>query len=334
MNQPKRLVILDVLTLIATILVVMGHHKFLRGDIEWYSIYDEIIYSFHMGFFMTISGFLIKYTYHDNYRWGEFVGKKIKKFAPAYFAVGILAALLSFNSLEHFVHDMLMLFVNPCNGPIQIIWYIYVLLMYYCLAPFIFRLSTKQQYVLLVISIIPAIFYNHIPSYFNLNNFFRLLPFFLLGSLFAEKHQSIQKIADWTILLLSIPFLLFLASCVLSHCNPLKGGIGKLIPSILSLPLMYWIARKLMKYNVIAKAATKFSPFVYPVYLWQMFFINALWIIWNKMPWTLNNTSAVFYIICSVILTIFGIVMMVKLWRWCSKRVLEIFNTNGTTATP
>lgn len=49
--------IVDVLTLMATILVVMGHHKFLRGEVGWYYVYDKIIYSFHMGFFMTISGF-------------------------------------------------------------------------------------------------------------------------------------------------------------------------------------------------------------------------------------------------------------------------------------
>lgn len=98
MQKKERLVIVDILTLMATVLVVMGHHKFLRESIGWYPVYDKIIYSFHMGFFMTISGFLIKYTFPDNCRWGKYVGKKIRKFVPAYFAVGILAALLSFKS--------------------------------------------------------------------------------------------------------------------------------------------------------------------------------------------------------------------------------------------
>ena len=112
MSERKRLIIIDILTLMATILVVMGHHKMLRDTISWYPVYDKIIYSFHMGFFMTISGFLIKYTFPQGCKWREYVGKKAKKFVPAYFAVGLLAALLSFKSIGGLAKNMLMLVVN------------------------------------------------------------------------------------------------------------------------------------------------------------------------------------------------------------------------------
>lgn len=316
MPQRKRLVIVDILTLMATILVVMGHHKFLRDSISWYPVYDKIIYSFHMGFFMTISGFLVKYTFPTDCQWGKYVGKKAKKFVLAYFAVGLLAALISFKSFGGFAQDVLMLVVNPTNGPIQIIWYIYVLMLYYCIAPFVFRLSTKQRWWLLLISVIPAIFYPYMPSYFSISNFFRLLPFFLLGVQFTDYHEKIQKLADWKMLLLGLPFLAFVICCIILGTNPLKGGVGKLITSALSLPMMYWLARQLRRNTKIANLSTAFSPYVYPVYLLQMFFINGIWLVWRKLGFALTNATAIVYLVCSVVLTIVGIVLMVKIYHW------------------
>lgn len=316
MPQRKRLVIVDTLTLMATILVVMGHHKFLRDSISWYPVYDKIIYSFHMGFFMTISGFLIKYTFPQGCKWREYVGKKAKKFVPAYFAVGLLAALLSLKSIGGLAKDVLMLVVNPSEGPIQIIWYIYVLMLYYCIAPFVFRLSTKQRWWLLAISIIPAGLFHYIPPYFNLMNFFRLFPFFLLGAQLADNHIKIQQIADWKILLFSIPFIAFLICCIVMQTNPLRGGFGKLTTSALSLPFMYYIARKLVKSTAVGELSTKFSPYVYPVYLLQMFFINGIWLVWRKVGFALTDVTAIVYLVCSVVLTIVGIVLVVKIYQW------------------
>ncbi len=323
MEKKQRLVILDVLTLMATILVVMGHHKFMRESISWYPVYDKIIYSFHMGFFMTISGFLIKYTFPSKCRWREYVGKKAKKFIPAYFAVGLLAALLSFKSFGGLAKDMLMLVANPGKGPIQIIWYIYVLLMYYCLAPFVFRLSTKQRWWVLAVSLIPASLYNYMPEWLCMSSFFRLLPFFLLGGQLADYHKSIQTIADWKVFLLSLPFLAFIISCILLQGNPMKGGLGKLLTSALSLPLMYWIARKLVRITKIADLSIRFSSYVYSVYLWQMFFINGIWLVWQKVGPSLTNTTAIVYIICSVAITIVGIVVLVKMYRWLFGKLVK-----------
>lgn len=269
MSSKERLPVVDILTLMATILVVMGHHKFLRDSISWYTVYDKIIYSFHMGFFMTISGFLIRYTYSPYIKWREYVGKKVKKFVPAYFIVGLIAACLSFESIQKLEYDLLMLFIYPGNGPIQIIWYIYVLLMFYCIAPFVYRLSTKQRWWLLAVSIIPASFAHYIPPYFNLLNFVRLSPFFLLGAQIADNYKILQSIVDWKILLMSIPFMAFLICCIVTRSNPLRGDLGKLVSSALSLPLMYWIARKMVRVKTIIALSFNFSPYVFAVYLWQ-----------------------------------------------------------------
>lgn len=323
MEKRERIAIVDILTLIATVLVVMGHHKFLRPTISWYPIYDSIIYSFHMGFFMTVSGFLVKYTFPSGCQWSNYVVKKVKKFMPPYFAVGLLAALVSFKSFDSFAHDILMLLVNPCKGPIQIIWYIYVLLMYYCLAPLVFRLSTRQRWWLLAISVIPAIFNPYMSNYFCMSIFFRLLPFFLLGAQLADNHEKIKGIPDWKIFLWSLPFLLFLVSCLVLQSNIMRGGWGKLITSTISLPMMYWLARQLKRSAKITKISTSFSPYVYPVYLLQMFFINGLWLVWQKIGLPLTDATAIAYIVFSVVFTIVGIVILVKIYRSLVGKLLK-----------
>lgn len=317
MTKKNRIPIVDVLTLIATILVVMGHHKFLR-EIGWYPVYDKIIYSFHMGFFMTISGFLIRYTFPTECNWGKYVWKKVRKFVPAYLAVGMLAALVSFNSLNNFGHELLMLIVNPLKGPIQIIWYIYVLLFYYFLTPAIFMLSTKQRYWLLLLSLIPAAICNYIPTWFCLRNIFRLMPFFLLGTQIADKQEEVRAISDRKVLLMGMPFVFFVVACIVLNDNPIpaKDGWGKLITSFMSLPFMYWIGRKLVRIGNVVALSTRFSSYVYSVYLWQMFFINVSWMVWQKSSWTLNNAAAVVYLVSSVTFTILGIVLMVYFYRW------------------
>ena len=249
MSSRERIPVLDVLTMIATILVVMGHHKFLREDIGWYPVYDKIIYSFHMGFFMSISGFLVKYTFSDNISWYTWVRKKAVKFIPAYFAVGLLASLLSSKSFDLFIHNVFMLIIDPVHGPIQIIWYIYVLLLFYCIAPFVFRLSSKCRLFLLALSLVVASYYNYFTPYFCLNHFFRMLPFFLLGALIADNYKEIKATKDTTIFLLGVPFLVFVIVCIILNENPMpqRDGAGRILTSILSLPLMYWISRKIVR---------------------------------------------------------------------------------------
>lgn len=319
MVKKERIPIIDILTMMATIIVVMGHHKFLRPMVDWYFTYDKIIYSFHMGFFMTLSGFLTKYSFPTSCCWRDYLGKKFKRFVPAYFAVGLIASLLSFESMKQFGYNMLMLFVSPSKGSIQIIWYIYVLLIFYALSPIVFKLTTKGRVYLFIVSLMVAVFYTYMPKLFCVNQVVRLLPFFLIGNLFCDYREKIVMIPDNYLFLMSLPFLII---CVLRffHCEMiLYGGLKFLISSITSLPLMYYIARKLMKYPNVVNLSLKLSSYVFPIYLWQMFFINAWNLIRIKLNIILTNTTAILYLIVSVVLTIVSIVYMVKLYRLCIK---------------
>lgn len=323
MANKDRIAILDVLTLMATVLVVMGHHKFLRPVVDWYATYDKIIYSFHMGFFMTLSGFLVRYTFPSPCRWKDYVGKKAKKFIPAYLVVGLLAALISYTSLSQLGCDLLMLIVNPTQGPIQIIWYIYVLLLYYALAPLIFKLSAKGRWYLFGVSVVAATFYTYLPGYLCLNHFVRLMPFFLFGSILCDNRERIQTIPDKYLLILSIPFIANCTVNIFMHENMFPGGLGLFVSSMIALPFMYWIARKLMHCPKVVDLSQRLSGYVFPIYLWQMFFINAWALMLNKLHLTLTNGWAVLYLILSVTLTIAGIVIMVRIYRYFIKKIFH-----------
>lgn len=319
MVKKERIPVIDILTMMATIIVVMGHHKFLRPMVDWYFTYDKIIYSFHMGFFMTLSGFLIRYSFPTSCCWKNYWGKKFKKFVPAYFAVGLIASLLTFKSMKLFGYDMLMLLISPTKGSIQIIWYIYVLLIFYALSPIVFKLTTKGREYLFFVSLLMAVFYPYMPKFFCINQEIRMFPFFLIGSIFCDNRGKIKMISDTYLFLLSLPFLIFCGLRLISCKLVLYGDIEYLICSLSSLPFMYFIARQFLKFPKVVNMSRKFSSYVFPIYLLQMFFINAWNLIRIKLNIILTNTTAILYLIVSVVLTIVSIVYMVKLYRLCIK---------------
>ena len=330
MKKRERLYIVDVLTMMATIFVVMGHHKMLREfNITWFPVFDGILYSFHMGFFMTISGILVRYTFPINCEWKSYIGKKARKFIPAYFAVGLLAAILSFNTWTDFLKNLIMLFVNTCNGPIQIIWYIYVLFIFYCAAPFLFRLSMKMRYIIFAISLIPSAFCHLFPYWFNICIVFRLFPFFLFGTLVSDNQIKIENLSDSFLFICSIPFVAFVLCYIFLKINIITMllnyvDLSKLISSFLSLPLLYYIGRMLKNTKVVF-LAIKFSKYVYLVFLLQIFFINAIWLCRKHFEIELTNTTAILYLIISSFLSILGIICLVKIFELCKHHVSRFY---------
>jgi len=57
--------------------------------------------------------------------------------------------------------------------------------------------------------------------------------------------------------------------------------------------------------------------------LLQMFFINGLWLVWQKIGMPLTDTTAIAYIVFSVVFTIVGIVILVKIYRSLVGKLLK-----------
>lgn len=205
-----RLGVFDILTDFATLLVVSGHHRFLEEYALWYDVYRGIVYSFHMALFMLISGFLIQYSYPTtSISYSQYVGRKLKKFLPAYFGVGIIASVVTSSSIVEFVRNLLLLFYDPVNGSIQIIWYIYVLMLFYALMPFIMRLSVRGLFALLPIALLLSIVSSTFDSVFCVRSASYLFFFFLLGVLSSRCYERILRVRLIYWFLLSIPFIVY-----------------------------------------------------------------------------------------------------------------------------
>lgn len=319
-----RLGVLDILTGFATLLVVSGHHRFLEEYALWYDIYGGIVYSFHMALFMLVSGFLIQYSYPTaSVSYVQYVGRKLKKFLPAYFAVGIIASIVASSSVAEFVRNILLLFYDPVNGSIQIIWYIYVLMLFYALMPFIMRLSVRCLLALLPIALFLSIVSSTFNSIFCIRSASYLFFFFLLGVLSCRYYERILRVRLIYWFLLGIPFVIYIVFFIYLQHNPFVFVGGRTLSSIMALPLCLWLGFSLdrTKSKFINQTSNILSRHAFSIYLWQMFVINALWLVFNRISTSPLTPSTTFiYLVLSTILTIVATILVdmsyKKSMRW------------------
>lgn len=307
-TKKARLGLFDVLTGFATLLVVSGHQQFLEEYALWYHVYREIIYSFHMALFMFVSGFLIQYSYPSkSISYSQYVGRKLKKFLPAYFVVGIIASIIASSSIPEFNLSILLLFYDPINGSIQIIWYIYVLMIFYALMPFIIKLSPKTLFAVLPIALLLSLLSSNFGSIFCLQSITYLFFFFLLGVLACRSYINFKLIKPIYWLLLSTPFLIYLAFFIHLQHDPFTFLGRRTLSSILALPLCLWMGIYLdrVKCLFIQRIFSTLSKHAFSIYLWQMFVINALWVVFSRFSkWALTPYTTFVYLIISSALTI------------------------------
>jgi fucose 4-O-acetylase-like acetyltransferase len=132
----KRLDLFDTATGITMIVVVFGHNYFdeFMHD-AWYGPLRYFVYQFHMSVFMFLSGFLIFYAYrpiHSGSDYRQYIGKRIKKFVPAYLFFSLLFILINLLlnkiSLQQIPDQLYRMALTPAQSSATFLWYLYVLL--------------------------------------------------------------------------------------------------------------------------------------------------------------------------------------------------------------
>ena len=130
-------------------LVVFGHiaapdvKPMLVGN-DLYFILKKIIYSFHMPFFMFLSGMIFYFTYKplkNHKEYFNYVVKKTKRLLPPFIIFGSIIffgklVFLQVSHVENFSSPNIMeaylkLFFKSISSFAGSLWYIYVLLEYY-----------------------------------------------------------------------------------------------------------------------------------------------------------------------------------------------------------
>lgn len=298
----QRLVIIDIMQGLAMTLVVLGHHLFAFSP-DWYKYFHFYLYTFHMPLFIFISGFLIRYSYKDicSLRdYIEYVKKRFIKFTIPYIIIGIIVALISNKLFDwgNILKDIGYLIYSPKQGPAIFLWYIYLLLFFYIISPFIIRTCKILKIILVVLGIVGYLL-NLSVSYFCIDYFTKYFIFYLLGIIAAE---NIEFIKQTNIHLLYILTLFF----IVSSYSLLANGYNKFVVYNLafsSIPTIYYISKVFFKSKYIKYVLVSISKNCFVIYLFHMFFVQLLSKIWIKIGIN-NDVTYISYLILSSVLSI------------------------------
>ena len=305
----ERIVWVDCWISCLMVLVIMGHCSFAFAP-AWYPKLHSWLYSFHMGAFFLVAGFLVELVYRPIYSVREYwlyERRKLLKFGVPFVILGVLLSTFSVWSrgegVADFFNAVFMLFACPTASRVIYLWFIYVLFMFYLAAPlFCQMLKTKPVWSLAI----GAVFYClPLPAWGALHLFSRFLIFFIAGTMVRDFLPVLKKIPRpviWAITALFIvwscmgrPELPYLASC----CLALPGL--QLLSSFLS----DHAGRR------VVKCCTLVSSNCFSIYLYQMIFLNCLALVWRKLQ--ANSLSFAAFMLVGVAVSFGGAICIAGL---------------------
>lgn len=279
-SSGKRLFLIDVWILIALLFVIVGHCS-ARFAPSWYEALKNWIYSFHMGAFFFIAGFLMHYTKKPMKSFSDYLcltGDKFRKFAIPFVILGILLSLIPI-AQHHFsansIRTALNLFYRPTASYVIFLWFIYVLFEFYLIAPLISRFYNPTIILFLLVAI--ELSFIHVNNnLFAVHLFSRHFVFLLFGIIAAENIGILRCIPHFPVYLLAC-FFLYLSICHPGLFYPSSGILA--LPFILSLSWSF--APLLRPFRPIVE---HISRNCFGIYLYQMIAIQILTRIFASLP--------------------------------------------------
>lgn len=268
LSIPSRLNDIDRAKGLAIILVVFGHivSRESPADNSWYDFAKSAVYSFHMGFFMFLSGivFFIKIRPAPSiYSYVKTVKTRFNRLMPAYF---LFAFIVFFGKLiaQQIMHvdnpvrgaeDLLNIALFPMLSISSFLWYIYALFMISILALGIFSLSGGSMATLIILGglfiLIPNV------NFLAAGQITKFFLFFVLGGVAIKYWQTYTKIIDkiWVYTLILMIFLI--------GSNNFKGS-NWIYMTGLALPTLHGLCRKI---TYGSKILEKIGEMTFPIYL-------------------------------------------------------------------
>lgn len=299
----KRIIGIDVMQGIAMVLVVLGHHLFPFMP-EWYMHMFYWIYTFHMPLFIFISGFLVRYSYKGVQGWSEYkdyVAKRVRKFIPPYLIVGTICTLMAWNfkDMGALLTSWVNLLISPKQSEVTFLWYIYLLFIFYCIAPLLFNAKRWVRGVVFAAALLLSWRYVAI-SYFCIDRFTRYFFFFLLGTWAAENYTKLERIdVRWSLLALVAFIVMSVVHFIDGYNHALEYAM-----QWMGIPAFVAVAWLLKKVFVIRKALVYVSVNCFGVYLLHMFFVQAGAMIMARLPWVMPSWGYVIYLLISTAVSI------------------------------
>lgn len=310
----KHLLDVDISIGIAIVLVVYGHLLFDVKHLAWFVDSRKIIYKFHMPLFMFFSGLLMSYTYKplkDKNEFFKFLKKKINKFFPPYLLFSLIFLFfdyvfygLTYDQLKETVISTL---IYPAKGSAGFLWYVYVLLEFYCVLPLLMFLVNKHPIKLLLFSI--AIQFISVPELFNLDLFAFYLLFITLGLVVNKYLDLYYKYLSKLGLIFVLLFIIALV--ILSY--DIKS-LPKVVVGLSSVPAVHYVALKLVNLK-FGKVMAYFGKHSFYIYLMNTLIMGALFLGFTK-GMKINNLEAI-----SPILLVAGLYIPIFIYKKIIRKI-------------
>lgn len=351
-KHQKRINEFDVIRVIATLLVVLGHSDFLVSHgfnitahiseslpafTTEYATLRPWIYSFHMPLFMILSGALF-FSSVKKYSVKSYIINRFKRLMIPFFVCGFLFAIpikyltgyFDNSSLLHSYVKSLILMTTP--GHLWFLWVLFILEVVFCLL-YKFKILQKFSLIILILSFIAFLFSGMTTKYFQIYRLLQYPVYFLLGYLF-ESYRLREKFFVYFKGIKKLPLvaLALLITIIGVYYMPEKNywflqlyGFAQaifgtafifMICSVITVPglLENSLYKLLLKYN--------FSIYLYhePLQFLLLFILMkaGLLIYFN------DNTMYWFLLVMRFVFTIFISVIIGLLVRFCKEKIIQL----------
>lgn len=302
-NPLHRINEIDVASGLAIILVVVGHT--LDHMPESYRIFKTVLYTFHMPFFMFISGFLYRLSsqsLEDLKSYLPFIKRKLNRLGLTYLLVSLLYLGFNFILYQHtgsvnILQDVLYIFLKPSFGVSIFLWYIYVLLLFYLFFSLLLLhpILKKNTYILIILGfmlyfIVPKI------GLFELNLFCKYFVYFSIGIFISENYHCFKVVLHKMNVLPCLLFAVLLVLEILDFVN-----LPALVYGLISIPSLVYISLKLS----INKSLQYLGNRTFVIYIWHSAFLFFLEVILMKFDKN-YHTHRIFYFPLFISLALLG----------------------------
>lgn len=203
-SKDNRLGEIDKLKGLAIFLVVLGHivaREAPQGN-DWYVGLKDTIYLFHMPLFMFLSGLILAYArkpIQDLKGYRRYVVGKFYRLMPAYllFSLVVFVGKMLLGPVMHVDNtaeswwNYFDVLINPLSSYCAYLWYIYVLFIFYAIAPSAYYVTRQRIHYLLPLCLIAH--FVELPGYFALSSVGEYAFVFVLGCTAGEHYQAYSK---------------------------------------------------------------------------------------------------------------------------------------------
>ncbi|WP_279129928.1 acyltransferase family protein [Alistipes finegoldii] len=260
----------------------------------------KIAYSFHMPLFIMISGYLFYITRIDkgaSYR--KTLTDKFKRLGIPYLFFTVFAFFLKVYvggverpvtlSLKSFVSA----FVRPFEGPLQEMWFVAVVLLYFSLLEVYRRILKNNWLSLLCLCCAVGLFFipvSDMSGVFAFNRAVHFFIFFFLGLLIAA--NNCFETAIKRSCCIAICLILYVA---LFGADGVEEDVVTLVMSLSGCLLCWGLAGKVDR-NLSNTIFGSFRNYTYQIFLLGIFIQIGIKLIYNKLG--MQGTYPYFYVLC------------------------------------